>query len=140
MLVDKNNQEIPVHTIIHCLGALFKVTNLGLNHVVGKIDDNIYFADPKYFPRLNELSFSEQPNVTTTPDAAPQKEGLFVSAYRIMTAPFSIRTPNNITTRNKKRNSSPNKMVCIDEIADNLTSKAVSKMLHNQEQLVLMTV
>ena len=37
-----------------------------------------------------------------------------------------MRTPKNITTRNKKRKSSPNKMVCIDKIADNLTSKAVS--------------
>ena len=26
-LVDENNQEIPVDTIIHCLGALFKVTS-----------------------------------------------------------------------------------------------------------------
>ena len=30
-LVDENNQEIPVDTIVHCLGALFKVTNSGLN-------------------------------------------------------------------------------------------------------------
>ena len=112
-LVDENNQEIPVDIIIHCLGALFNVTNLGLNHVVGKIDDDTYFADPKYFHRLNELAFSEQPDVTTTPDAAPQKEGLFVSAYRIMTAPFSMRTPKNVATRNKKRKSSPNKMVIL---------------------------
>ena len=75
-LVDKNNQEIPVDTIIHCLGAFFKVTSSGLNHVVGKIDDDTYFANPKDFCRLNELAFSEQPDVTTTPDAAPQKEGL----------------------------------------------------------------
>ena len=68
---------------------------------------------------LNELTFSEQPDVTSTPDAAPQKEGLLVSAYRIMTAPFSMRTPKNVTTRNKKRKSSPNKMVRINEIADN---------------------
>ena len=47
-LVDKNNQEIPVETIVHCLGALFKVTSSGLNHVVGKIDDT-YFANPKHF-------------------------------------------------------------------------------------------
>ena len=32
----------------------------------------------------------------------------------------------NVTTRNKKRKSSPNKMVCINEIADSLTSKAES--------------
>ena len=109
MLADENNQEIPVDTIVHCLGALFKVTNSGLNHVVGKIDDDTYFADSKYFLRLNELTFSEQPDVTTTPDAAPQKEGLLVSAYRIMTAPFSMRTSKNVTTGNKKRKSSPNK-------------------------------
>ena len=125
MLVDEN-REIPVDTIVHCLGALFKVTSLGLNHVVGKIDDDIYFANPKYFCRLNELAFSEQPDMTTTPDAAPQKEGLFASACRIMTAPFLMRTPKNVTTRNKKRKSSPNKMVCINEIADNLTSRAES--------------
>ena len=79
MLVDKNNQEVPVETIIHCLGALFKVTSSGLNHVVWKIYDNTYFADPKYFHRLYELAFSEQPDGTTKPDAAPQKEGLLVS-------------------------------------------------------------
>ena len=48
MLVDKNNQEIPVDTIIHCFGALFKVTSSGPNHV-GKIDDDSYFAEPRYF-------------------------------------------------------------------------------------------
>ena len=42
-------QEIPVDAIIHCLGALFKITSSGLNHVIGKIDDDTYFADPKYF-------------------------------------------------------------------------------------------
>ena len=120
MLIDENNQEIPVETIIHCLGALFKVTSSGLNHV-GKIEGDTYFADPKYFCRLSELAFSEQPDVTTTPDAAPQKEGLLTSAYRIMTAPFSMRTQKNVTTRNKKRKSSPSKMVHINEIADNLT-------------------
>ena len=40
MLVYKNNQEIPVDAIVHSLGALFKVTNSGLSHVVGKIDDD----------------------------------------------------------------------------------------------------
>ena len=58
-LVDENNQEIQVDAIVHCLGTLFKVTNSGLSHVVGKIDDDTYFADPKYFHRLNELAFSE---------------------------------------------------------------------------------
>ena len=52
--------------------------------------------------------------------------GLLVSAYRIMTAPFLMRTPKNVTTRNKRRKSSLNKMVCINEIEDNLTSKAES--------------
>ena len=126
MLVDENNQELSVDTIVHCLGALFKVTSSGLNHVVGKIDDDTCFADPKYFHGLNVLAFSEQPDVTTTPDTAPQKEGLLASVYRIMTAPFLMRTPKNVTTRNKKRKSSPNKMVCINEIADNLTLKAES--------------
>ena len=123
-LINKNNQEIPVDAIVHCLRALFKVTNSGLSHVVGKIDDDTYFANPKYFFGLNELAFSEQPDVTTTPDAALQKEGLLASAYRIMTAPFSMRTPKNLTTRNKKSKSSPNKMVRIDEIADSLASNA----------------
>ena len=126
MLVDENNQEIPVDTIVHCFGALFDVTSSGLNHVVGKIDDDIYFADPKYFHRLNELAFSEQPDMTTTPDAAPEKEGLLASAYRLMTLPFLMRTLKNVTTRNKKIKSSPNKMVHINEVADNLTSKAES--------------
>ena len=58
-----------------------------------------------------------------TLDAAPQKEGLLASAYRLVTALFSMRTPKNVTTRHKKRKSSPSKMVHINEIADNLTSK-----------------
>ena len=104
-LVDKNNQEIPVDTTVHCLEALFKVTSSGLNHVVRKIDNDTYFVNAKYFHWLNELAFSKQPDVTTTPDAAPQKEGLLVSAYRIMTAPFSMRMTKNVPTRNKKRKS-----------------------------------
>ena len=59
-LVDENNQEAPVGTIFHCSGALFKVTNSGISHVVGKINDDTYFTDPKYFYRLNECAFSEQ--------------------------------------------------------------------------------
>ena len=47
--------------------------------MVGKTDDNTYFADPKYFRQLNEFAFSEEPDVTSTPDAAPQKEGLLAS-------------------------------------------------------------
>ena len=117
-LIDEDNQGIPPESIIHCLGALFKITDSGLSHVVGKIDDNTYFADHKCFCRLNELAFSEQRDVTSTPDAAPQKEGLLASAYRLMTAPFSVRTPKNVPTRNGKRKSSPSKMVHINKIAD----------------------
>ena len=61
--------------------------------------------------------------MTTTPNAAPQKEGLLASTYRLVIVPFSMRTPKNVTTRHKKRKSSPSKMICINEIADNLTSK-----------------
>ena len=113
--VDEENQEIPIDSIIHCLGSLFKLTNSGLSHVVGKIDDNTYFADPKFFCQLNELAFSEQTDVTSTPDAAPQREGLLASAYRLMTAPFSMRTPKNVTTRTRKRKSSLTKLVSITE-------------------------
>ena len=124
IIVDENDQELPVGTVVHCLGALFKVTNSGIRHLVGKIEDNTYFADPQYFHQLNELAFSEKSDVTTTPDAAPQKEGLLAFVYRIVTAPFSMRTPKNVRTRHKKRKSSPSKLVHINEIADNLTLKA----------------
>ena len=53
----------------------------------------------------------------STPDTAPKKEGLLASAYRFMTAPFLVRTPSNVTTRNRQRKSSPNKLVCIDNLA-----------------------
>ena len=56
--------------------------------------------------------------MTSTPDAAPQKVGLLASAYRLMTVPFSMRTPKNITTRNRKRKSSPSKMASINKIVD----------------------
>ena len=36
VLVDENNIEIPLDSIIHCLGSLFQVTNSGLRHIVGK--------------------------------------------------------------------------------------------------------
>ena len=55
ILVNEENQEIPKDCIIHCLGSLFKLTESGLSHVVGKIDDNTYFADPKYFRKLMTL-------------------------------------------------------------------------------------
>ena len=65
--VSEDNQEIPIDSSIHCLGSLFKLTNSALSHVVGKIDDHTYFADPKYFHKLNELAFPEQTEVTSTP-------------------------------------------------------------------------
>ena len=118
VLADENNIEIPLDSIIHCLGALFQVTNSGLRHIVGKkIDNDTYFADSDLYRQLNELAFVEQLDVRNTPDAAPQKEGLLVSAYRFMTAPFWVRTPNNVTTHNRRRKSSPNKLVCIDSLA-----------------------
>ena len=57
-LIDKDNQEISAESIIPCLGALFKVTDSGLSHVVGKIDDNTYFTNSKCFHQLNELALS----------------------------------------------------------------------------------
>ena len=51
--VSKENQEIPKGSIIHCLGSLFKITDSGLSHVVGKIDDNTYFVDPQISRKLN---------------------------------------------------------------------------------------
>ena len=65
------------------------------------------------YRQLNELAFVES-DVRSTPDAAPKKEGLLTSAYRFMTAPFLVRTPSNVTTHNRQRKSSPNKLVHID--------------------------
>ena len=113
--VSEDNQEIPIDSIIYCLGSLFKHTNSGLSHVVGKIDDHTYFAGPKYFCKLNELALPEQTEVTSTPETAPQREGLLASAYRLMTASFSIRTPKNVTTRTRTRKSNPAKLVSITE-------------------------
>ena len=111
-LVDQNNLEIPPNSIIHCLGSLFQVSDQGLKHVVGKkIDSETYFADSGLYLQLNELAFVEQKDVTNMPDAAPSKEGLLASAYRFMTAPFQVRTPRNVTTRNKRKMSNPNKLV-----------------------------
>ena len=63
--------------------------------------------------------------MTGTPDAAPRKEGLLASAYRFMTAPFLVRTPSNVMTHNKQKNSSPHKLVRIDNSAtSNITSEA----------------
>ena len=112
MLVDQNNLEIPPNSIIHCLGSLSQVSDQGLKHVVGKkIDSETYFAGSGLYLQLNELAFVEQKDVTNTPDAAPSKEGLLALAYRFMTAPFQVRTPRNVTTRNKRKMSNPNKLV-----------------------------
>ena len=118
VLVDENNLEIPVNSIIHCLGSLFQVTNAGLGHIVGKkIDNDTCFTNSELYRQLNELAFVEQLDVRNTPDAAPKKKSLLASAYRFMTAPFLVKTPSNVTTRNRQRKSSPNKLVCIDNLA-----------------------
>ena len=132
-LVVENNLEIPPNSIIHCLGSLFQVTDTGLRHIVGKkIDNDTYFADSDLYIQLNELVFVEQSDVTSTPDAAPRKEGLLASAYRFMTAPFSVRTPSNATTHDKQKKSSPNKLVRID----NLATSAVSNILSEAENVL----
>ena len=83
-LVDQNNLEIPPNSIIHCLGSLFQVSDQGLKHIVGKkIDSETYFADSGLYLQLNELAFVEKNEVTNTPEAAPSKEGLLASAYRL---------------------------------------------------------
>ena len=105
--VDENYLEITPNSIIHCLGSLFQDTNTGLKHIVGKkIDNDTYFANPDLYIQLNELTFVEQLDVTSKPNAAPMKEGLLTSAYRFMTAPFSVGTPSNVMTRNRHRKSS----------------------------------
>ena len=117
MLLDQNNLEIPPNSIIHCLGSLFQVSDQGLRHIVGKkIDNDTYFADSDLYIELNELAFVEQKDVTSTPDAAPRKEGLLASAYRFMTALFLVRTPSNVTTHNKRKMSNPNKLVDSDKL------------------------
>ena len=139
-LVDENNLEIPPNSIIHCLGSLFQVTDTGLRYIVGKkIDNDTYFADSDLYIQLNELAFVEQLDVTSTPDAAPRKEGLLASAYRFMTAPFLVRTPSNVTTHNRRKKSSPNKLVRINNLATsavlNISSEAenVLKVPTSQE-------
>ena len=127
ILVDENNLEIPPNSIIHCLGSLFQVTNAGLRHVIGKkIDNDTYFANSELYRQLNELAVVEQLDVRSTPNAAPKKEGLLTSAYRFMTAPFLVRTPSNVTTRNRQRKSSPNKLVCIDDLVTSAESNIPS--------------
>ena len=127
ILVDENNLEISPNSIIHCLGSLFQVTNAGLRQVIGKkIDNDTYFANLELYRQLNELAFVEQSDVRSTPNAAPKKEGLLASAYRFMTAPFLVRTPSNVTTRNRRRKSSPNKLVRINDLVTSAESNIPS--------------
>ena len=132
-LVDENNLEIPPNSIIHCLGSLFQVLDTGLRHIIGKkIDNDTYFTDSDLYIQLNELAFVEQSDVTSTPDAAPRKEGLLASAYRFMTALFLVRTPSNVTMCNKHKKSSPTKLVRID----NLASSGVPSVSSEAENVV----
>ena len=132
-LVDENNLEIPPNSIIHCLGSLFQVTNTGLRHLVGKkIDNDTYFVNSELSIQLNELALVEQSVVRRTPNAAPRKESLLASAYRLMTAPFLVRTPSNVTTCNRQRKSSPNKLVRID----NLATSAESNISSNADDIL----
>ena len=127
-LLDQNNLEIPPNSIIHCLGSLFQVSDQGLRHIVGKkIDSETYFADSDLYIDLNELAFVEQKNITSTPDAALKKEGLLTSAYRFMTAPFLVRTPSNVMTRNRRKMSNPNKLVGSDKLTTSAVSDSPSK-------------
>ena len=133
ILVDENNLEILPNSIIHCLGSLFQVTNAGLRYVIGKkIDNDTYFTNSELYRQLNELVFVEQSDVRSTPDAAPKKEGLLTSAYRFMTAPFWVRTPSNVMTRNRRRKSSPNKLVHIN----NLVTSAESNIPSNTDDIL----
>ena len=127
ILLDQNNLEIPPNSIIHCLGSLFQVSDQGLRHIVGKkIDSETYFADSDLYRDLNELAFVEQKNVTSTLDAAPKKEGLLASAYRFMTAPFLVKTPSNVTTRNRRTN----KLVGSDKLTTSAVSDSPSEAEH----------
>ena len=128
MLLDQNNLEIPPNSTIHCLGSL---SDQGLRHIVGKkIDSETYFADSDLYIQLNNLAFTEHNDVTSTPDAAPRKEGLLASAYRFMTAPFLVRLPSNVTTCNKRKMSNPNKLVGSDKLATSTVSDSPSEAEH----------
>ena len=125
--------EITPNSIIHCLGSLFQVTDTGLKHIIRKkIDNDTYFVNPDLYIQLNEFAFVEQSNVTSTPDAAPMKEGLLTSAYRFMTAPFLVRTPSNVMTHNRQRKSSPNKLVHIN----NLATSAIQNVSSDAENVL----
>ena len=131
ILLDQNNLEIPPSYIIHCLRSLFQVSEQGLRHIVGKkIDSETYFADSDLYRDLNELAFVEQRNVTSTPDAAPKKEGLLASSYRFMTAPFLVRTPSNVMTHNRRKMSNPNKLVGSDKLTTSAVSDSPSEAEH----------
>ena len=131
--MDENNLEITPNSIIHCLGLLFQVTDTRLRNIIGKkIDNDTYFANSDLYIQLNELAFVEQSDVTSTPDAAPKKEGLLTFAYRFMTALFLVRTPSNVTTCNRQRKSSPNKLVCIN----NLATSAISNISSDAEKVL----
>ena len=115
-----------------------------IKQIIGKkIDNYTYFADSDLYIQLNELAFVEQSDVTSTPDAAPRKEGLLASAYRFMTAPFLVKMPSNVTTRNKRKKSSHTKLVCIDNLASlgvlSVSSEAenVVKVPSSQEMIGL---
>ena len=74
----------------------------GLKHIIGKkIDNHTHFVDADLYIQLNKLAFVEQLDVTSTPEAAPRKEGLLASVYRFMTASFLVRMPSNVTSTNK---------------------------------------
>ena len=81
--------------------------------------------------------------MTNTPEAAPSKEGLLASAYRFMTAPFQVRTPRNVTTRNKRKMSNPNKLVGSDSLIETTVAdkqpeaECISKLPTSQEIVVL---
>ena len=124
-LVDENNLEIPPNSTIHCLGSLFQVTYTGLRHIVGKkIDNDTYFVNSDLYIQLNELAFVEHADVKSTPDAAPKKEGLLTSPYR-----FLVRTPSNVMMCNRRRKSSPNKLVCINNLATSAVFYLTPRML-----------
>ena len=68
--------------------------------------------------------------MTSTPDAAPKKEGLLASAYRFMTAPFLVRTPSNVMTHNRRKMSNPNKLVGSDKLKTSAVSDSPAEAEH----------
>ena len=47
-----------------------------------------------------------------------------------MTAPFLVRTPSNVTTRNKRKMSNPNKLIGSDKLTTSAVSDSPSKTEH----------